>query len=545
MRLAGEADFVTLPIASKRLTSNSTVNRDVTIQAISDRSTIWDCLVIGGGATGLGTALEAASRGYKVLLVERHDFAKGTSSRATKLVHGGVRYLEQGDIALVREALRERGLLLRNASHLAHPLQFVIPAYHYWQIPFYGAGMKLYDALAGKLSLGKSLVLSRNRTIELLPNVETKGLKGGILYLDGQFDDARLAVSILRTLFDQGGHAANYVEVVALTKDGDKVNGAVLKDTETGTEHQVRAKVVINATGIFSDTIRLFDDPHLAKIITVAQGSHLVLPSKFLRSKSALMVPKTSDGRVLFAIPWHDRLLVGTTDFGVPEPIDEPRIQPHEVEFILSEASKYFAEDPTEADVLACYSGLRPLVKHGTGTSTAKLSRSHTVLVSPSGLVTITGGKWTTYRHMGEDCINHAEQVAGVEHRASRTAELPLHGNTQAAAIFKTPEHLAVYGSDRPEIEKRASQNPALAEPLDPALPYLTVEADWAIDNELARTVEDILSRRTRALLLNARAASQAAPKVAELLASRLGRDKNWIKAQVEEFQALAKNYIL
>jgi glycerol-3-phosphate dehydrogenase len=308
---------------------NQTVNRDVTIQAISDRSTVWDCLVIGGGATGLGTALEAASRGYKVLLVEKHDFAKGTSSRATKLVHGGVRYLEQGDIPLVREALRERGLLLRNASHLAHPLQFVIPAYHYWQIPFYGAGMKLYDALAGKLSLGKSLILSRKRTIELLPNVETEGLKGGVLYLDGQFDDARLAVSILRTLFDQGGHAANYVEVVALSKAGDKVNGAVLRDAESGTEHQVRAKVVINATGIFSDTIRLFDDPHLAKIITVAQGSHLVLPSKFLRSKSALMVPKTSDGRVLFAIPWHDRLLVGTTDFGVPEPIDEPRIQPH------------------------------------------------------------------------------------------------------------------------------------------------------------------------------------------------------------------------
>src|ERR1700739_1498482 len=246
-----------------------------------------------GGGTGLGPAREAASRGYKVLLVERHDFAKGTSSRATKLVHGGVRYLEQGDIPLVREALHERGLLLRNASHLAHPLQFVIPAYHYWQIPFYGAGMKLYDALAGKLSLGKSLVLSRNRTIELLPNVETKGLKGGILYLDGQFDDARLAVSILRTLLDQGGFAANYIEVVALTKDGDKVNGAVLKDAESATEYEVRAKVVINATGIFSDTIRLFDDPHLAKIITVAQGSHLVLPSKFLRSKSALMVPKT------------------------------------------------------------------------------------------------------------------------------------------------------------------------------------------------------------------------------------------------------------
>ena len=526
-------------------TNNQTVNRDVTIGAISDQSTIWDCLVIGGGATGLGAALEAASRGYRVLLVEKHDFAKGTSSRATKLVHGGVRYLEQGNIHLVREALRERGLLLRNAAHLAHPLQFVIPAYHYWQIPFYGAGLKAYDALAGKLSLGKSRILGRDRTVELLPNVETKDLKGGILYLDGQFDDARLAVSILRTFLDQGGYAANYVEVVALTKAGDKVNGAILRDTESGTEHQVRAKAVINATGIFTDTIRLFDDPHLAKIITVAQGSHLVLPAKFLRSKSALMVPKTSDGRVLFAIPWHERLLVGTTDFGVPEPIEEPRIQPHEIEFILSEAGKYLAEDPSAGDVMACYSGLRPLVKHGTGTSTAKISRDHTVIVSPAGLVTITGGKWTTYRHMGEDCINHAEQVAGNEHRPSRTAELSLHGNSQDPSLFNAPEHMAVYGSDRPEIEKRASQNPALAETLDPSLPYLMAEVDWAVENEMARTVEDILSRRTRALLLDSQAASRAAPKVAAMLAERLGRGKGWTEQQIQEFQTLAKIYTL
>ena len=521
------------------------MNRDVTIEAISDRSTIWDCLVIGGGATGLGAALEAASRGYRALLVEKTDFAKGTSSRATKLVHGGVRYLEQGNIGLVREALRERGLLLRNAPHLAHPLQFVIPAYHYWQLPFYGSGLKLYDALSGKLSLGKSRILSRNRTTELLPNVETNHLRGGILYLDGQFDDARLAVALARTFADQGGFAANYVEVVALTKQNEKVNGAVLRDTETGTEHSVQAKVVINATGIFSDAIRLFDDPQVGKIITVAQGSHLVLPAKFLRSKSALMVPKTSDGRVLFAIPWHERLLVGTTDFGVPEPSEEPRIQKHEIDFILSEAGTYLAEDPVQSDVLACYSGLRPLVKHGAGTSTAKLSRSHTVIVSPSGLVTITGGKWTTYRYMGEDCVNHAEQVAGVEHRASRTAELPLHGHSLQPDIFRAPEHLAVYGSDRPEIEKRVAGDPALAQPLASGLPYLTAEVAWAIENEMARTVEDILARRTRALLLDSRAASQAAPKVAELLAKRLGRGKDWISAQVSQFQELAKIYTL
>ena len=515
------------------------------IEAISDPSTVWDCLVIGGGATGLGTALEAASRGYKVLLVEKTDFAKGTSSRATKLVHGGVRYLEQGNISLVREALHERGRLLTNAAHLAHPLQFVIPAYHYWQMPFYGFGMKVYDKLAGSLSLGKSLVLSRNRTIELLPNVETKELKGGILYLDGQFDDARLAVSLFRTIQDQGGFAANYVEVVALTKHAERINGAVLRDTETGAEHEVKAKVVINATGIFSDSVRFFDDPHATQIITVAQGSHLVLPPKFLRSRSALMVPKTSDGRVLFAIPWHDRLVVGTTDFGVPRPEEEPRIQRHEIDFILSEAAKYMAEDPTESDVLACYSGLRPLVKHGSGGSTAKLSRSHTVLVSPSGLVTITGGKWTTYRHMGEDCINHAEKVAGFQPRPSRTEQLPLHGCTADSANFQPPEHLAVYGTDRLEIEKLARENPGLAEPLDPALPYLTAEVNWAVENEMARTVEDILARRTRSLLLDARAAVRAAPKVAQVLAAKLGRSKDWISSQSIHFETLAKIYTL
>jgi glycerol-3-phosphate dehydrogenase len=350
---------------------------------------------------------------------------------------------------------------------------------------------------------------------------------------------------LLRTLTALGGLAANYVQVIGLTKSGEKISGAVLRDAETSKEYQVRAKVVINATGLFSDSIRLFDDPGVAKVIAVAQGSHLVLPPTFLQSKSALMVPKTSDGRVLFAIPWHNRLVIGTTDFGIPEPQEEPRIQRHEVEFILSEAGKYLAQDPTESDVLACFSGLRPLVKHGSGTRTAKLSRSHTVIVSPSGLITITGGKWTTYRYMGEDCINHFEQVVGAEHRPSRTGDLALHGSTRDPAIFNAPEHLACYGTDRPEIETRARANATLAEPIHPALPYLTAEVDWAIENEMARTVEDILARRTRAILLDAKAAAEAAPKVAQLLGNRLGRDKDWVSQQSQQFQALAENYKL
>ncbi|MGA8656727.1 MAG: glycerol-3-phosphate dehydrogenase/oxidase [Chthoniobacterales bacterium] len=521
------------------------MNRDVAIQAISDRSMVWDCLVIGGGATGLGTALEAASRGYRTLLVEKTDFAKGTSSRATKLVHGGVRYLEQGNIALVREALHERGLLLRHASHLAHPLKFVIPAYHYWQLPFYGVGLKIYDALSGKLSLGKSEVFGPSKTVDYLPNVETKNLKGGILYLDGQFDDARLTVSLLQSIHDAGGVAANYVEVVRLTKDGTKVNGAVIRDRETGQEQTVRAKAVVNATGIFTDVIRELDDPAGEKIIAVAQGSHLVLPKEFLQSKAALMVPKTSDGRVLFAIPWHDRLIIGTTDFGVPKPVEEPRIQDHEINFILSEAARYMAKDPTESDVLACYSGLRPLVKAGHEQKTAALSRSHSVIVSSSGLVTITGGKWTTYRHMGEDCINRVTEVAGLEARPSKTAELPIHGNSSAPETFYPPEHLAVYGTDRKAVEQSAGGDPLKAEKLHPKLPYLVAEVHWAIENEMARTAEDILSRRTRSLLLDAKAAIEVAPRVAKILADKLQRDKKWVDEQVSSFNDVAQNYVL
>jgi len=521
------------------------MNRDIAIQAISDRSTIWDCLVIGGGATGLGTALEAASRGYKTLLVEKTDFAKGTSSRATKLVHGGVRYLEQGNVALVREALHERGLLLRHAAHLAHPLKFVIPAYHYWQLPFYGVGLKLYDALSGKLSLGKSEVFGPTKTIGYLPNVETKNLKGGILYLDGQFDDARLTVSLLQTIHEAGGVAANYLEVVRLTKDGTKVNGAVVHDRETGQEYTLRSKAVVNATGVFTDMIRELDDPAGEKIVASAQGSHLVLPPEFLQSKAALMVPKTSDGRVLFAIPWHDRLIIGTTDFGVPKPVEEPKIQEHEINFILSEAARYMAKDPTESDVLACYSGLRPLVKAGAGKKTAALSRSHFVLVSPSGLVTITGGKWTTYRHMGEDCINHVAEVAGLQPRPSKTAELSIHGNSSAPETFNPPEHLAVYGTDRKAVEQLAGGDPNKADKLHPRIPYLTAEVYWAVEHEMARTVEDVLSRRTRALLLDAKAAIEVAPRVATILADKLKRDKKWVADQISAFTEVARNYLL
>jgi glycerol-3-phosphate dehydrogenase len=508
------------------------VDRNLAIEAISDRSTVWDCLVIGGGATGLGTAVEAASRGLRTLLVEKTDFAKGTSSRATKLAHGGVRYLEQGNISLVREALHERGLMLKNAPHLAHPLNFIIPAFKLWEIPFYGIGLGIYDLLSGKLSLGRSKVLSASETVRKLPTVEQSHLRGGISYFDGQFDDARLATTLALTVSDLGGIVANYVEVVGLTKKDDKVSGVILRDREGGKELEVSARVVVNATGVFVDSLRKLDEPASAKMLAVSQGAHLVLPKEFLPGTTALMVPKTSDGRVLFGIPWHDRLILGTTDGEVPEPSEEPRIQDHEISFILTEAGRYLAKDPTESDVLSCYAGLRPLVKPGHASSTAGISREHTLLVSASGLVTITGG-------------NRVAELGSFPPVPSRTETLPLHGASNSAETMSAPAHLAVYGTDRRKVEELALSEASLGAPLHARLPYLQAEVVWAARVEMARTVEDVLARRTRALLLDSSAAVEAAPRVAEILARELSRDKDWEKQQVEAFRLLARTYQL
>jgi glycerol-3-phosphate dehydrogenase len=540
------------------------MNRNLSIQAIADRSTTWDCLVIGGGATGLGTAVEAASRGLKTVLVEKTDFAKGTSSRATKLAHGGVRYLEQGNIPLVRHALHERGLMLQNAPHLVHPLKFIIPTYKSWDTWFFGIGLKIYDLLAGKLSLGHSKMLDHSTVVDYLATVETNHLKGGVLYFDGQFDDARLAVALAHTVFDLGGTIANYVEAVGLTKKGSRISGAILRDRETGQEYEVTAKVVINATGVFVDHIREFDDPTTKKLIAVSQGAHLVLPKEFLPGTAALMVPKTSDGRVLFGIPWHDRVIIGTTDHEVPKPVEEPLIENQDISFIMEEAARYLAKDPTESDVLSCYVGLRPLVKAAGAGSTAALSRDHTVLISPSGLVTITGGKWTTYRRMGQDCIDHALTVGSLSAGPSQTENLPLHGAWSDPSIFAPPQHLAVYGTDREKIEALSqgdstesqrdsteSQRDSTesqrdgTEPIHPKLPYLKSEILWAIREEMARTVEDLLSRRTRSLLLDSRASVEAAPGVAEILKTELNRDDRWKQQQIEEFNQIARFYQL
>jgi glycerol-3-phosphate dehydrogenase len=518
------------------------MKRDKALDRIQNGDKSWDFLVIGGGATGLGVAVDAAARGYSTLLVEQSDFAKGTSSRSTKLVHGGVRYLKQGNISLVLEALRERGLLVENAPHLVHHLSFIVPIYSWWEGPFYGIGMKIYDRLAGKLGLSPSENLSREETLKRIPTLQPNGLQSGVSYYDGQFDDSRLAVNLAQTIFDLGGAAINYAQVTSLIKEDELVAGAVIKDSETGKEHSIRAKAVINATGVFSDGIRKMDDPEARTVIAASQGAHVVLPKSFLPGDTAIMVPHTPDGRVMFAVPWHDCVVVGTTDTAVDSIQLEPRPMEEEIDFILTNAAQYLTKQPSRSDVLSVFAGLRPLVKVGDAKSTAALSRDHTILISNSGLLTIAGGKWTTYRKMAQDAVDQAETMAGFEERRCTTEHLQIHGWTKQK--IDAPS-LRVYGADAAAIQELAEAEPALAEKLHPELPYIAAEVVWAVRQEMARTIEDVLARRTRALLLGARASIEAAPKVAELMARELGADEKWKSDSVAKFEAVAQGYVL
>ena len=503
----------------------------------------WDIAVIGGGATGVGVAVDAAARGFDVVLVEAHDFGKGTSSRSTKLVHGGVRYLEQGNIPLVMSALKERGLLRQNAPHLVHDLAFVVPNYSWWEAPFYGIGLKLYDMLAGKYGFGPSRLLTKEETLELLPALEPEELRGGVIYYDGQFDDARLLIHLAMTAADHGATLVNYCPATGLMRGDDGyVNGLTARDEETGEELTIRARIVVNATGVFTDSVRRMADPAAEQLVVTSQGIHLVFDRSFLRGETALMVPRTSDGRVLFVIPWHGHTVAGTTDTPLDAPSLEPKALDEEVEFILETASRYFTRPPRREDVLAVYVGLRPLVKGEGKTST--LSRDHVIHVDTSGLLTITGGKWTTYRHMAEDCVDHCITLARLRDEECKTRNLRIHGYVDAAdePLFEN-EALAVYGSDARMIRELAAKEAPLARLLHRDLPYLAAEVAWAARQEMARSVEDVLARRTRALFLNAGAAMEMAEPVARLLARELKRDESWAAAQVTAFRALAQQY--
>jgi glycerol-3-phosphate dehydrogenase len=517
-------------------------NREQYINKIAAAGPVWDLIVIGGGASGLGIALDATARGYKTLLLEQADFAKGTSSRSTKLVHGGVRYLAQGDIRLVREASIERGLLHRNAPHLVKDQTFIVPVYTLWDRLKYTIGLKLYDRIAGKLRLGPSVFISKKETLKKLPGIRAAGLKGGVLYHDGQFDDSRLAINLVQSIWQHGGYAVNYMQVTDLLKNSEgNINGVAVMDIESKKFYEFRAKAVVNATGVFVDAILQMDKPGSARSICVSQGVHIVLDRSFYPSDDALMIPRTTDGRVLFAVPWHGKVVVGTTDTPVEHASLEPQAMEKEIAFILETAGAYFTKAPQRKDVLSVFAGLRPLAAPQNGDQkTKEISRSHKIIISPSHLFTILGGKWTTYRKMGEDMVNRIEKTMHWQHRKPATADLPVHGHSEST---NWEDPLYFYGSDAPLL--RAQMNGTANTWLSEELKIHKTQIVWAVEHEMARTVEDILSRRTRALLLNARESRRIAPEVAGIIGGLLGKDEKWKAEQVESFNRLTEQYIL
>lgn len=531
---------------------------------------VWDVIVIGGGATGTGLALDAATRGYRTLLLEKSDFGSGTSSRSTKLVHGGVRYLAKGDLLLVIEALRERGHMLRNAPGLTNNQEFVIPLYTYWDVLLYYVGLKFYDILSGTLSLGKSHYIGRSKTIERLPTIKTEGLKGGIVYHDGQFDDARMTIALAAEAAGHGAVVLNYFSVSGLIKDtANHISGVTATDIITGSQYRIMSKLVINATGVFADNIHRLDDHLSEPTLRPSQGVHIVLDRSFLMSDTAIMIPKTSDGRVLFAIPWHDKVVAGTTDTPLDEVMEEPVALDNEIDFILNTAGNYLTRAPARSDVLSVFAGLRPLAAGRKETkSTKEISRRHRIDLSDSGLLTVTGGKWTTYRCMAEETIDRGIRAGLIEKRKCITKNLPigfgfgigsilpdgvpLHGDNpipksgRGPAIPHHPENrLTLYGQAGAEaIADLIGSDPSMAETIAPGLPYTIAEILWIIRNEMPCRLDDILSRRTRSLILDARASIEAAPRVAQLMARELGYDRKWEYDAVADYIALAIRYL-
>jgi glycerol-3-phosphate dehydrogenase len=516
------------------------MNRTKALQQLL-ATTQWDIIIIGGGATGLGCAVDAASRGYKTLLLEKSDFAKGTSSRATKLVHGGVRYLQQGNIRLVREALLERGRLLKNAPHVCHPLPFILPFYSYWQKWYYSAGLWLYEWLSGTLSLGKTSLLVQQAALKCLPDLNPAKLTGGILYYDGQFDDSRLAINLAQTAEEQGATVINYMPVTGFKKTAGKITAVMATDSCTNITYELAASVVINATGVFADELLQLAEGHTQQTITPSQGIHLVVAPHFFKGSTALMIPKTDDGRVLFAIPWYGKVLVGTTDTAVQDISQEPRALPTEVDFVINHFNRYASTAIGYADVLSVFAGLRPLAKSSGTKKTAVMPRDHHIEVLPSGMVHVTGGKWTTYRSMAQHAVDKALKPGGLPMLACTTTQLKIHGySTQ-----KTATHWDVYGTDAAAIKAMIVNDAFLGNTIHPHYPYTCAEVKWMVIHEMAITVEDVLARRMRLLFVDAKAAMEAAPTVAAIMAAQSGKDDEWVAMQIDKFNKLAAGYLL
>lgn len=520
------------------------MNRDSLISGIDKKQ--WDVIVIGGGATGLGTALDATLRGYKTILLEKEDFAKGTSSRSTKLIHGGVRYLAQGNISLVKEALRERGLLIKNAAHLVSDLKFILPNYSWWRSLYYLSGLKIYDLLSGKLSIGKTKFLKKSKVFEKLSTINSKGLKSGVLYHDGQFDDARLAINLMQSIVENKGTAINHMGVTDLIKNGDnKTSGVIAKDQFNGKTYQVKGKAIINAAGVFTDDILNMNYPNHKKTVVPSQGIHLVVDQSFLPEKNGLMIPKTSDGRVLFAVPWHKKVVIGTTDTLMEKEAFEPRATEQEINFIINTANKYLTKNVTRENVLSVFAGLRPLAApDDDDKNTKEVSRGHKIIIDDTGLISVIGGKWTTYRQMAEDIIDKVIKKHSLPQVSCKTKNFSIYGNIPQSQIDQS-NHLYVYGHNIQDIKNLQKESPEYAKKIHPRYEATFAEVIWAVRQEMAKTIEDVLARRIRFLFIDARAAIDVAKPVAECMAKEMGCSSEWIKKEVDEFINLANEYLL
>ncbi|WP_341222027.1 glycerol-3-phosphate dehydrogenase/oxidase [Polaribacter atrinae] len=517
--------------------------RSEMIKKLSSDTKEYDFIVIGGGATGIGVALEASARGYSVLLLEKSDFTKGTSSKATKLMHGGVRYLAQGDVGLVREAVVERGLMLKNAPHITKSQSFIIPTHGLYDEILYTVGLTFYDLLAGRLSLGRSKRISKAKTLKRISLINPDKISAGVVYYDGQFDDSRLAINALQNCVEMGGVVVNYCSVSGLVKDANgKVTGVHVRDEEEGKEYEIKGKQVVNATGVFADDILQMDSPGAEKTIAPSQGVHLILDKSFLPGDDAITIPKTDDGRVLFLVPWHDKVIVGTTDTLIEKESLEPIALEEEVEFILSTAGRYLTKAPKRSDVLSVFAGLRPLAAtKGHSDKTKEISRSHKIYTSKSGMLTMVGGKWTTFRKMGEDLVDKSEKLHGWAHIPTRTRHLKIHGYKENVDFTKP---FYFYGSDEEKMLKLAKDE-GLESFIGPSSKVIEAQVVWAVKYEMARTVEDFLARRTRCQLLDAKESIKMAPKVAGIMAKELGKDLSWEKDQVAAYLEVTSNYIL
>jgi glycerol-3-phosphate dehydrogenase len=519
----------------------------------------FDILVIGGGATGCGIALDAASRGLRTALVEKQDFSEGTSSRSTKLIHGGVRYLEQaikrldrGQFNLVRDALHERALLLRIAPHLSRRLQLLTPLKRWWEAPYYWVGLMMYDLLSGRASIGRSSYLTRRRSLERYPALRAEGLVGSVAYFDGQFDDSRMNVELALTAIQEGAAAVNHMEATALLKESGRLTGAKLHDGLSGKTLSVRARVVVNAAGPFCDLVRRMDDPACEPMLTTSSGVHIILDSEYAPPDLGMLIPKTEDGRVLFTLPWMGYTLAGTTDSPAPLAEHVPVLE-EEIEYILRHVRLYLDRPLTRADVKSAWSGLRPLVSNPKAGGTAKLSRDHVIADSAAGLITVTGGKWTTYRKMAQDAVDHAiarGRLAATH--ACRTQEILLVGATgyepeaaprlaaQYGLAEDTARHLQLaYGGRAPRVAELAAAK--LGRRLAEGHPHIEAEVVWAVRQEMALTAMDVLARRTRLAFIETRAALAALPRTIELMAKELRWDEKRRARETRQARALLK----